>query len=286
MGYESVVILPEEMSAERFEKIAAYGARAIKTPGCESNVKEIYDECKRLAAEPRRRRHEPVRRDGELPLALRTSRARPRPRPSRRSAPAGPRPSSRRWARRARSRRATRSRRASGRASSASSRSSARRSRGTATAGTRSRGSATSTSRGSTTSANMDAVMCDRRPGVPARPPARRRARRARLPRRRRAGSARPRAALSTLLGVSGVCNILGAIRTARWLGLGKDDAVVTVATDGLDRYPSVLRRLEKTDGAAHAREGARRISRRSSTARSSTGSPKAPSRTASAGTT
>src|ERR1019366_7740544 len=27
MGYEWVVILPEEMSAERFEKIAAYGAR-------------------------------------------------------------------------------------------------------------------------------------------------------------------------------------------------------------------------------------------------------------------
>ena len=45
MGYESIVILPEEMSAERFEKIAAYGARAIKTPGSESNVKEIYDEC-------------------------------------------------------------------------------------------------------------------------------------------------------------------------------------------------------------------------------------------------
>jgi hypothetical protein len=54
---------------------------------------------------------------------------------------------------------------------------------------------------------------------------------------------------LSTLLGVSGVCNILGAIRTAKWLGLGKDDAVVTVATDGLDRYPSVLRRLEKSTG-------------------------------------
>ena len=55
---------------------------------------------------------------------------------------------------------------------------------------------------------------------------------------------------LSTLLGVSWVCNILGAIKTAKWLGLGKDDAIVTVATDGLDRYPSVLRRLEKTTGA------------------------------------
>ena len=53
MGYESVVILPEEMSAERFEKIAAYGARAIRTKGSESNVKEIYDECKRVATQPR-----------------------------------------------------------------------------------------------------------------------------------------------------------------------------------------------------------------------------------------
>ena len=54
---------------------------------------------------------------------------------------------------------------------------------------------------------------------------------------------------LSTLLGVSGVCNILGAIKTAKWLRLGKDDAVVTVATDGLDRYPSVLRRLAARTG-------------------------------------
>lgn len=51
MGYDSLVLLPAMMSKERFEKIASYGARYIKTPGCESNVKEIYDECKRLAAE-------------------------------------------------------------------------------------------------------------------------------------------------------------------------------------------------------------------------------------------
>ena len=43
MGYQGIVILPEEMSQERFEKIEAYGAKVIKTPGCESNVKEIYD---------------------------------------------------------------------------------------------------------------------------------------------------------------------------------------------------------------------------------------------------
>lgn len=50
MGCDSVVILPEEMSEERFEMIAHYGARIIKTPGSESNVKEIYDETKRLKA--------------------------------------------------------------------------------------------------------------------------------------------------------------------------------------------------------------------------------------------
>ena len=43
MGYRGIVILPEEMSQERFDKIESYGAEVIKTPGCESNVKEIYD---------------------------------------------------------------------------------------------------------------------------------------------------------------------------------------------------------------------------------------------------
>jgi cysteine synthase len=53
MGYDCLVILPEEMSDERFQIIERYGARVTKTPGCESNVKEIYDECDRLrAADP------------------------------------------------------------------------------------------------------------------------------------------------------------------------------------------------------------------------------------------
>lgn len=53
MGVRSVVVLPEEMSAERFEMIERFGAQVIKTPGCESNVKEIYDEVKELmAADP------------------------------------------------------------------------------------------------------------------------------------------------------------------------------------------------------------------------------------------
>ncbi len=53
MGYDSVVILPEMMSRERFEKIEGYGARYIKTPGCESSVKEIYDKCKELSRDPK-----------------------------------------------------------------------------------------------------------------------------------------------------------------------------------------------------------------------------------------
>jgi cysteine synthase len=55
MNFDSVVILPEEMSSERFDIIRGYGARVIATPGCESNVKEIYDKCKELkAADPKR----------------------------------------------------------------------------------------------------------------------------------------------------------------------------------------------------------------------------------------
>ena len=48
MEYDSIVVLPEEMSQERFDRITSYGARIIRTAGSESNVKEIYDEVKRL----------------------------------------------------------------------------------------------------------------------------------------------------------------------------------------------------------------------------------------------
>lgn len=45
MGCDAVAILPEEMSRERFTWLEDIGAEVIKTPGCESNVKEIYDKC-------------------------------------------------------------------------------------------------------------------------------------------------------------------------------------------------------------------------------------------------
>ncbi len=44
--------------------------------------------------------------------------------------------------------------------------------------------------------------------------------------------------------GPSCVCNIVGAIKTAKYLGLGPEDNVVTIATDSYDRYPSVSQAL------------------------------------------
>lgn len=50
MGCKSIVVLPEGMSRERFERIESYGATINRTYGTESNVKEIYDETHRLRA--------------------------------------------------------------------------------------------------------------------------------------------------------------------------------------------------------------------------------------------
>ncbi|MBI4347920.1 MAG: pyridoxal-phosphate dependent enzyme [Elusimicrobia bacterium] len=45
LGCASVAILPEGMSRERFEWLRRVGSEVIATPGTESNVKEIYDKC-------------------------------------------------------------------------------------------------------------------------------------------------------------------------------------------------------------------------------------------------
>lgn len=52
MGAKSIVVLPEGMSQERFTKIESYGASIIKTVGVESNVKEIYDKTWELRRDP------------------------------------------------------------------------------------------------------------------------------------------------------------------------------------------------------------------------------------------
>jgi cysteine synthase A len=50
LACQSIAILPEEMSQERFDWLANIAGETIKTPGSESNVKEIFDKCWELRA--------------------------------------------------------------------------------------------------------------------------------------------------------------------------------------------------------------------------------------------
>jgi cysteine synthase len=55
MGCRGVAVLPEGMSQERFDWLARWvadPADIIRTPGSESNVKEIYDKCAELDRDP------------------------------------------------------------------------------------------------------------------------------------------------------------------------------------------------------------------------------------------
>ncbi|MBT4264299.1 MAG: pyridoxal-phosphate dependent enzyme [Deltaproteobacteria bacterium] len=45
LACDSIAILPEEMSRERFEWLQSVAGEVIRTPGSESNVKEIFDKC-------------------------------------------------------------------------------------------------------------------------------------------------------------------------------------------------------------------------------------------------
>jgi cysteine synthase len=54
MGCRGVAVLPEGMSRERFDWLSQWVAEPgdiVRTPGTESNVKEIYDRCKELAVD-------------------------------------------------------------------------------------------------------------------------------------------------------------------------------------------------------------------------------------------
>ncbi len=45
LACNAIAILPEEMSRERFDWLNKIAGQVIATPGCESNVKEIFDKC-------------------------------------------------------------------------------------------------------------------------------------------------------------------------------------------------------------------------------------------------
>jgi cysteine synthase len=59
-----------------------------------------------------------------------------------------------------------------------------------------------------------------------------------------------PEAVLASLpaFGLSSICNVLAAVKTAKYLRLGRDDVIVTVATDGAAMYGSERERIAARD--------------------------------------
>jgi cysteine synthase A len=247
MGYRSLVVLPEEMSAERFEMIRSFGAEIIATPGCESNVKEIYDEVKRLKARPEIRVANQFEAWGNYRFHYGVT------------GPAAAALSEQ-----------------LGHGGRVAAFVSAMGSAGTIAAGDwlkarhdtaivglepvqcptlynvgygghRIEGIGDKHVTWIHNVMNMDLLACvDDETCVRV------------LQLLQEGGEVLTKhaglseadlAAFQCQLGVSGVCNLIGAIKAARALKLGRDDLIVTVATDGFDRYPSVLEALEQREG-------------------------------------
>ena len=254
VGCDSLVVLPEGMSRERFELIESFGAKVVKTPGSESNVKEIYDKTRELRQDPdirvlnqfevmgNYRFHYEVTGNAVAELA-------------RRLAKQGI---------------------GSGRASAwVSSMGSA----GTISAGDRlkqlwpehkivglepiqcptifNNGYGAHEIQGIGDKhvtwihhvANMDAIMCiDDMACVRGlqlfTDPTGRRVLEDRFGLRSNEVEM-----LASIFGISGICNLLGAIKTAKYYGFGRDDLVVTVCTDDIGRYGSVMDWLSSKEG-------------------------------------
>jgi hypothetical protein len=65
---------------------------------------------------------------------------------------------------------------------------------------------------------------------------------------------------LSEIFGISGVANVLCAIKTAKYYNLSKDENVVTIATDNINRYSSVMSDLNKMYGKIDRNEAKNRF--------------------------
>jgi cysteine synthase len=266
MGYDSLVVLPELMSRERFERIESYGARYVKTPGCESNVKEIYDKTRELRADPKVRVMNQFEEFGNYRFHYHVT-GNACLEAARELAGRGV---------------------GNGRVAAFAS---AMGSAGTIAAGERikhefhdARTIAVEPIQCPTLYWNgygghdiqgigdkhvtwihnvleTDAVMCiddveckkglqlvteeagwkvmATRYGVPE-------------------DSIR---AMSEIMGISGICNVLACIKTARFYGLGPGDNLFTIATDTIDRYHSVMRQLDAACGRMDETEAAVRLS-------------------------
>ena len=73
LGCRGVAVLPEGMSRERFDWLARWvvdPGDIVRTPGTESNVKEIYDTLQGARDRPGQRHPQPVLRVRELPRPL------------------------------------------------------------------------------------------------------------------------------------------------------------------------------------------------------------------------
>jgi len=265
MGCKSIVVLPEEMSAERFEIIERYGAKVIKTVGCESNVKEIYDKTHELEKDPNvrilnqfevmgnYRFHYYVTGNTFIDLARELAE------------------------------------KGIGRGK-VSAFASAMGSSGTIAAGDRMKQEwpdhkivglepiqcptlALNGYGGHDIQGigdkhvtwihnvfNQDAVMCiddvDCKLGLQIF--ADEGGRRALVDRFHMDPALVEQ--LSWTMGISSICNIYGAIKTVKHYGFGKDDLVVTIATDGMDRYLSVMDQMRQSHGIVDETEAVARV--------------------------
>ena len=258
LACESIAILPEGMSAERFHWLESVAGEIIKTPGSESNVKEIFDKCNELRASGEDLVifnqfdefgnylwHHAVTGPAMVEV-LKRSWGRTTGSPGSRSRPVLPAPSAV----------ATTSSRCSLRRRSPLARPcNARRCSSTGSASTASRASATSTSRGSTTS------------GTPTWPWGSRTSRRSRMIRLFNEPAGKEYLAAQgvpsdfieklPLLGISGVANMLMAIKFAKWYELTGNDVVMTLGTDSMEMYESRLSEMNEDRGEFTALDAA-----------------------------
>ena len=266
MNFDSLVILPEEMSRERFDRVKYYGAHLVLTPGCESNVKEIYDKCWELRnADPNvrvlnqfevwgnYRFHYAVTGNTIVELAAELKQQGI----------------------------------GSGKVAAFVS---AMGSGGTIAAGDRLKqewadhkivglepiqcptlywngygghdiqGIGDKHVTWIHNVGNMDAVMCvddiESKKGLQLLT--------------EKAGwktlterygvSEEAVQKMAAIFGISGVCNVLGAIKTAKFYGYGKDDVIVTICTDAIDRYHSVMESMSECYGKMDETEAAVRL--------------------------
>ena len=243
-----VAVLPENMSQERFDWLDRWVAEPgdiVRTPGSESNVKEIYDACAALERDPANIVFNQFCEYGNyLVHRLCTGAALERvfqPWPKVGRATGSP-PSSPPRARRARSPRATISRRRSARRSRRSRRSSARRCSMNGFGEHNIQGIGDKHVPLIHNVMNTDVVDRGERP----------RDRHAatlfntdegrRYLVERRGVDPALVAALDNF-GISSICNIVAAVKLAKYFDLGPDDVVLTVATDGAEMYGSEVRK-------------------------------------------